>query len=330
MVFITKTEWTQLLEKILTGRDIFAPFLGENHLDYRLLDKENIPQIVYHRAIPTTPLKTFLIPVKENVVKESATSKPRVILGVPACDLKALKLLDKIYQDEGLADPFYRDNRARTILIGTDCYEVGPNCHCTAYGIEPVVTEDADISLTAIGDHVRLKSLNSRGEAFLKDILGSGKWPEREESAAEQEGIASKRERAGRQLETYHQGLPDLKSSQEKIRRSGEGVWKKYAEKCVVCGACAVICPSCNCFLLIDRKQLEKVRSWDACQYPSFERVAGGEDPLKKHSVRFQNRYLCKYLFKPEKFGLLACTGCGRCIDACIGKINKNEVVRAL
>jgi ferredoxin len=91
-----------------------------------------------------------------------------------------------------------------------------------------------------------------------------------------------------------------------------------------------VICPSCNCFLLLDRKPFEKVRNWDACQYPSFERVAGGEDPLKRHWVRFQNRYLCKFLFKPERFGLLACTGCGRCIDACIGKINKNEVVRAL
>jgi sulfhydrogenase subunit beta (sulfur reductase) len=64
----------------------------------------------------------------------------------------------------------------------------------------------------------------------------------------------------------------------------------------------------------------------DACQYPGFERVAGGEDALFELHKRFRNRYMCKYVWKPEKFNSLACTGCGRCIEACIGKINKNEL----
>jgi ferredoxin len=68
----------------------------------------------------------------------------------------------------------------------------------------------------------------------------------------------------------------------------------------------------------------------DACQYPGFERVAGGEDALFELPHRFKNRYMCKYVWKPQKFNAIACTGCGRCIEACIGKINKNELFMEL
>ncbi|MBN1949382.1 MAG: 4Fe-4S dicluster domain-containing protein, partial [Candidatus Cloacimonetes bacterium] len=85
--------------------------------------------------------------------------------------------------------------------------------------------------------------------------------------------------------------------------------------------------PTCHCFLLIDRENFEKVKNWDTCQYPAFGRVAAGEDPLHKLFKRLRNRYLCKFVHKPAMFGELACTGCGRCIDACIAGINKNEVL---
>ena len=81
---------------------------------------------------------------------------------------------------------------------------------------------------------------------------------------------------------------------------------------------------------MIDRPGFEKVRQLDSCQYPGFERVAGGEDALAHLSDRFQNRYMCKYVWKPKKYKLKACTGCGRCIETCIGKINKNELVMEL
>ena len=75
------------------------------------------------------------------------------------------------------------------------------------------------------------------------------------------------------------------------------------------------------------QKNFEKIRHWDSCQYPGFARVAAGADPLEDHALRFKNRYLCKYVHKPGKFETIACTGCGRCIIACIGGINKNEVI---
>ncbi|MFW6095455.1 MAG: 4Fe-4S dicluster domain-containing protein [Bacteroidota bacterium] len=78
--------------------------------------------------------------------------------------------------------------------------------------------------------------------------------------------------------------------------------------------------------MLLERRNFEKVKHLDACQYPGFEKVAAGEDPLAPLHKRFYNRYMCKYVWKPDGFESTACTGCGRCIEACIGNINKNEL----
>jgi formate hydrogenlyase subunit 6/NADH:ubiquinone oxidoreductase subunit I len=131
-------------------------------------------------------------------------------------------------------------------------------------------------------------------------------------------------------LEHQNHDLPNYKTTSDLINNSGDEVWKSYSKTCVSCGACATICPTCTCFLLIDRPGFDKVRQLDACQYPGFERIAAGEDPLHQKSVRFKNRYMCKYVWKPERFNSTACTGCGRCIDCCIGKIDKNEIFRGL
>ena len=128
------------------------------------------------------------------------------------------------------------------------------------------------------------------------------------------------------QLKKENNKLPDYKETGKLVLHSENGTWEKFASSCVSCGACSAICPTCSCFLLIDKPGFEKVRQLDTCQYPGFERVAGGEDALGALSERFRNRYMCKYVWKPEKYQLPACTGCGRCIETCIGHINKNEL----
>ena len=131
-------------------------------------------------------------------------------------------------------------------------------------------------------------------------------------------------------LNSSNSGLPDYKTTGKLVENAGMGVWDKHSSKCVSCGACTTICPTCSCFLLLDKPGFHKVKQMDACQYPGFERVAGGEDALHELSLRFMNRYKCKYVWKPARFSSLACTGCGRCIEACIGRINKNEIFMEL
>ena len=319
---IKKEEWDKTIEQLLLSYAIFATVDNEYGLDYESLSPANISKICYNKAKPATSLKTFFLPVKENVTSTQLPDKYRIILGSPNCDIQGLKLLDEIYLDKDFNDPFYRERREKTILISTDCFEKQDHCHCTSYGINPYATTDADLSAIQIGDLIVLRLITPKGEDFIHQIT---RLHDLKDQSVISE-IEKAHDLAESMLLTSNKGLPDYNSTGRLVRGAGKEIWKKYSATCVSCGACATICPTCSCFLLIDKPDFEKVKQLDACQYPGFEKVAGGEDPLSELSQRFRNRYMCKYVWKPEKFNSIACTGCGRCIEACIGKINKNEL----
>jgi heterodisulfide reductase subunit C len=110
-------------------------------------------------------------------------------------------------------------------------------------------------------------------------------------------------------------------------------IWKREAETCVECGACNTICPTCHCFLLYDQKdedKMERLRVWDSCLIKDFALVAGGHNPRKQLWMRLRNRFDKKFAFFPKVLGLYACTGCGRCIMACPGKIDIRKILGRL
>jgi len=324
---ISKESWDKVLLALLRDHYIYAPILFNGNQDYRIICEEDVSQIIYNTPKPTTPLKTFFLPVKENVVKTITEIRMRIILGIPSCDLMALGLLDTIYLSEPI-DTYYQHKRENTILIGTDCHSILEHCHCSTYGIQPYPEKYHDISISVLSEDIYLTINSEKGETLFKKLSVNGLF--KEAGKDEMENVINKRNEIVALLGDICKDLPDYTTTGELIKGSGEDIWQKYARTCVSCGACATICPTCTCFLLIDRPEFEKVRQLDACQYPAFEKVAAGEDPLSSRHVRFRNRYLCKYVWKPEKFEPVACTGCGRCIEACIGKINKNELFKEL
>ncbi len=325
--FILKTEWEKLLKALLAEYTILAPVFEGSSPDYIVLNTDNISSICYHQAKPVTPLKSLFLPVRENL-DEINDLKPRIILGVPACDLAALDLLDEIYLDEKWADPFYMQKRDSTLLIGTDCYQFQEHCHCISSGLNPYPEKNHDLSLSVLDDRVYLNAGSDKGVEFLGMLKTRTEFKSLNEELKVM--VSAKREYTKKLLSAQNSDLPDPAKFGELIMQSEDSLWEKYARDCVSCGACAAICPTCTCFLLVDRPDFVKVRQLDSCQYPGFARVAAGEDPLAGKEARFKNRYMCKYVWKPEKFQSAACTGCGRCIDTCIGKLNKNELIYEL
>ncbi|MGB8492109.1 MAG: 4Fe-4S dicluster domain-containing protein [Bacteroidales bacterium] len=317
---IQKDGWDKAIEKMLVSYTIFATIKNDFGLDYEVVDPGNISRISYNKAKPATPLKAFFMPVSENVTAVRSAEKQRIILGVPNCDLKALRLLDEIYIDGGFDDIFYKKRRENTLLIASDCLEIQEHCHCTSYGFNNYATEDADLAVIQHNDLILLRIISARGDDFMRQFA-LAKPLEDSAILTEMEALRNK---AASMLAGH--SLPDFTSTGEAVIKAGGEIWKKYSEHCVSCGACTAVCPTCSCFLLIDKPGFEKVKHLDACQYPGFERVAGGEDSLFELPHRFRNRYMCKYSWKSVKFSSVACTGCGRCIEACIGKINKNEL----
>ncbi len=326
-ISIPKHEWDEKLLKLIGSSILYAPVKNEFSCDYVKVGSEVIPEIVYNQPKPVTPLKQFFLPVKENVTSGEPAEGSRVIIGAPNCDMMALAFLDEIYLDPDYPDPFYRRWRENTTVVVTDCHSILEHCHCTSYGIDPSGNDHADLSLALVQDQVILTIFSEKGEQLL-DRLGVVV-----RVAPDQQWVDSLEEiqkQVLQELQEQNISLPGYEDTGNLIRSAEESIWTKYASTCVSCGACSAICPTCSCFLLIDRPGFEKVRQLDTCQYPGFERVAGGEDSLGPLPERFRNRYMCKYVWKPEKYALKACTGCGRCIETCIGQINKNELILEL
>jgi sulfhydrogenase subunit beta (sulfur reductase) len=325
-LFLTKKEWDKTLEQLLLSYTIFANVENEYGLDYELIKPVDISRISYNKPKPATSLKSFFLPVKENVTSSRVNEKPRIIIGIPNCDIEGLCLLDEIYLDGDFNDIFYKERRENTLLVSSDCIGIREHCHCSAYGIKAFSYSNADLAVIKLDDTIVLRIITGKGEDFVKKIQTG--------QPLEDNNIISLIEKKHLDTETLlttsNKGLPDYKKTGELITKSKDPVWEKYSSRCVSCGACTSICPTCSCFLLIDKPDFEKLKQMDACQYPGFERVAGGEDALFELHNRFRNRYMCKYVWKPRKFNSLACTGCGRCIEACIGKISKNELFMEL
>lgn len=319
-----KVQWEKVVEGMIRAYTLYAPVNLWGHVDYARIGPDNINQIVYNHPRPVTPLKTFLLPVKQNL-RHTADHKRTIVMGIPSCDLQALDLLDAIYLDGKLPDPVYRQRRENTILIGSDCHHTLETCHCMAYGIRPGPQKNHDILLNTSGEHLYLAPVTEKGKEVLDKILSGV------ETSVPDDGLLNELDalldKIAAEVTERNKHLPDYSTTGKIIRESDAEIWKKYAGHCVSCGACAAGCPTCSCFQLIDRPGFEKIRNVDTCQYPGFERVAAGEDPLKPLADRFRNRYMCKYVWKPARYNAVACTGCGRCIDACIGRINKNELI---
>jgi len=327
-------DWNSYLSSLARKNLIYAPFKEQELVDFKIVE-DNPEDIIYNSPKTLTPLKHFLFSIKENVTVVPSQKKV-MLIGAKGCDLAAIDLLDKVFLDPDYPDPYYEARKKNTMIIGTDCYDVYDNCHCTAYDINPYAEKNCDLIVNSIEDEILIAETSEKGEEFLDQMKKGSDI--REASKGLVRKMQKQRDNIKRKLKALNRRIPDSKKTEKIIDKSidrKDKIWKKYASTCVACGACVVSCPTCHCFLLIDLpggpgKKMGKVRTYDACQYPGFEKVAAGVDPLEKHFVRFRNRYVCKFINRPEKYDTIACTGCGRCTDACIGKIDKNEVIRAL
>jgi sulfhydrogenase subunit beta (sulfur reductase) len=107
--------------------------------------------------------------------------------------------------------------------------------------------------------------------------------------------------------------------------------WSYVTQNCVACGACNRVCPTCTCFLLVDQRAkggYERTRNWDTCLSIGYARTGGGGNSRPNLSSRLENRLRCKYEYSRDRYGLVTCTGCGRCIDVCMGLIDMREAIK--
>jgi len=328
--YINREDWERFLGQISKTYHICAPQEVYGELSYQLLAPENVSKTIYDTYRAVQPLKTFFSLPQEKVTEVTPKPEKTIVLGVKNCDLKAIQVLDKIFLEGDFVDPFYRDRREKTLIISSDCYQPKDTCFCTLLDNNPFPERGFDLNLSPVDNGFLLEVGSPKGEGFIASI----KEDLKDITSDLMEKREKKRKQAKERVVEINREFKTRRPFPSIVKEGYvSSVWEEVTKTCVECGACTNICPSCYCFLLVDTEEggkFPKVKFWDSCQHTGFARVAAGINPRAKLYERLRNRYLCKYEYRPENFGIVACTGCGRCVEACQGKIDKREVIKKL
>lgn len=280
----------------------------------------------YYRTID--PIKILFYLFREKVYPIKNNNLKRVIVGVKACDLKALQLLDKAMLQSGFVDPAYKQWRDNTLIISSDCDHLHETCSCNLVDGHPYPENGFDLNLSVINGNYFIQIGSERSQEFVE--LMKKEITVADSTASDLEIVKANRAKVFNQLVEKNNNLTHSGDFSE-FRKVELKSWEEAAKECVGCGACTNICPTCYCLILNDEstdKDFIKVRSYDSCQWYGYARVAGGGTPRPEMTERFRNRYLCKFDYMYKNFGEFGCTGCGRCTEACAAKIDFRQVVK--
>lgn len=324
------------LGMLTKGRDVFA--LEKDGLRHHLVgcDHWDASRHTLGAFRPVEPLKALVFPPREFVgtldgeTPDSGT-RERIVIGVKNCDLSALRIHDHVFLKTEPVDPFYARAREKTIVVSCDCTDALEVCFCPIVDEQPYPKSGYDINLSPTSLGIVVESGTERGKRLLEEASPLLKPADDVIVAERDRKRAELTQRICEQAEA--KGLKRGSDLQAAIRDTEEeDFWDGFARDCVECGACNFVCCTCHCFVLADGRGQDntpaRVKKWDSCLYRNFARVAGGANPRGHRAERLYNRFDKKFCFFPEVLGTYACDGCGRCAEACTGKIDIREVLK--
>ncbi|MFI6645434.1 4Fe-4S dicluster domain-containing protein [Streptomyces sp. NPDC050504] len=307
---------------------------------YRLVRREDGAAFA-HTSGPQS-WKSFLHPQRERLwsadrtpdeglrVREERPERPRyAFLGVRPCDLRAIAVQDRVLAGGRFADTGYRERRSGAFLIAVECTEPGATCFCVSMGGGPAADPGYDLALTEVasasGHRFLVRTGSAEGERLLGLVPHRPADTTTEESA--RESVTAARERMGRAMPPVD--LRALMGASLDAER-----WGEVASRCLTCGNCTMVCPTCFCTTTEEVTDLtgdhtERWQRWDSCFDLDFSLVHGG--PVRSSARSRYRQWLTHKLSTwHDQFDSSGCTGCGRCITWCPVGIDITEEVSAL
>jgi ferredoxin len=260
---------------------------------------------------------------------EDREGPKRAFLGVRACEMAAIAVQDRVLLQGTYTDPVYQARRGKVVLIAVNCTRAGGTCFCTSMGTGPKVTSGYDIALTEVledGKHYFVAQTGTElGEEIVREVPHQEAGEKEKQTA---EGLVAKAAgEMGRTLEA--EGVHDLLVANLEHKR-----WDEAARRCLTCGNCTLVCPTCFCTTVEDvtdltGEQAERWRRWDSCFTLDFSYIHGGS-VRPSGRARYRQWMTHKLATWHDQFGTSGCVGCGRCITWCPVGIDITEEARAI
>ncbi|MFJ6783321.1 4Fe-4S dicluster domain-containing protein [Streptomyces yangpuensis] len=250
-------------------------------------------------------------------------------LGVRPCDLRAIQILDRVMSGGRYPDPAYLSRRTGAFLIVVECIEPGATCFCVSMGTGPAADAGYDLALTEVVDEGGHRFLCRSGTEEGAEVLAELPRHVADDATrtAAAVGVREAADRMGRSMPPV-----DLRALMRDTLEADR--WDDVTARCLSCGNCTMVCPTCFCTTTEDVTDLtgdhaERWRRWDSCYDLDFSLLHGGPVRASPRS-RYRQWLTHKLGTWHDQFDSSGCVGCGRCIVWCPTGIDLTEEAHAL
>jgi ferredoxin len=337
---LPKDKFDSFAQGLLDGRRLMAPVAKGPQFAFAQIESKNeVGRIQMDYDVSMLSPKKYMLPPHEKLlsftgrgpegVTNELEAEPTAILGVHPYDLVAMSTLDAAMLSAP-ADRNYAARRKVTTIIGMNIQEYASDYQFMAdVGSADAPEGSYDLFLTDLGDRYYVEVGSDNGEKLVAD---SGVFAPAGDADAKAKADydAAKKANLVNRLPYPKEKLPELlDSSYDSL------LWDAIATRCFSCGACTNVCPTCYCFDVNDKLNMDatsgvRERKWDSCQLGVFAEVAGGENFREERASRLRHRMFRKGKFIQERTGQPGCVGCGRCSFHCVAKISILEAFQQI
>lgn len=321
---LSKENMNSIMTELCKSYDVFAPYVFKGEATFS--DQDNIrygkvtslDEIEFSNKSEYS-FKEVLLPIQQNlfyftedqVTIPSVTDK-KILVFLRSCDLCAVQRLDQIYLNNGPEDFYYKRLRDKVKFCLIGCSETCKSGFCVSMGTNHA--DNYDLYLKLDGDQVTIDVKEEELAAYFANCDESDVTPDYVEENIEKV--------------TLPKNL-----SNESFKNP---IWEEYGSRCISCGRCNFVCPTCTCFTMQDiyYKENENVgerrRVWASCQVDNYDTIAGGITFRKSKGDRMRFKVMHKIYDFEKRFGYPMCVGCGRCEDVCPEYISYITLVNRL
>lgn len=334
---LTRLEFQKLVEALFNTCEVIAPkqvgTSAKGKAIHQFLPVKSFDEVDLSYETTEYSPKTYFLPFKENLslyrfdeddweqeIRYRAV--PRAILGLHACDINALLKLDKVFSKDLFPSPYYIARRKNTLILGVD-HDPCEGGFCHSLGTD-TVTHGFDLFFTDLGEKYFVSINSDRGYEMIASLKAE------DVTEKDTEEYLAVRRRISKAFTTHidMQNLPNLLDIE-----FNSPVWGKWGAKCLSCGSCAMVCPTCYCYgvserVSMDFRQGAKEKKLHSCNLLDFALVAGGHNFRPSRETRLKYRYYHQHRGFVESYEEPKCVGCNRCGRVCLAGINPPEVIR--